>query len=246
MAEKPKRILAVACSHGHLIDEDSAKAVLKFKRDFNPHRTIHLGDFIDVSAFMGGHIASGEGADVSGDMESGIDFVRQLEPDIIFNGNHEDRLWKLRESSNRELVVYAASRAIDAIEYMARDLKAELVPYAGTFDPNSWRTYGGTAFGHGFMFGEMCARDHAEMLGRPVVFGHAHKIIRQPARTLGAPEGICAGCLCSVPAMAYAKTRRQTAAWDNGWVFGEYTDKWCKLYVERRRAWQPAEIPHGK
>jgi hypothetical protein len=152
----------------------------------------------------------------------------------------------MRGESRNEFVVYAANRLIETIEQLARHCKAELVPYAGTFDPNSWRLYGGTAFGHGFMYGEMCARDHAEMLGIPVVFGHAHKLIRQSGRVLGAPEGICAGCVCDIPSMAYAKTRRQTAAWDHGFVWGEYTDKYCKLYIERVNTWQRPKIPAGK
>lgn len=244
--QKPKRILVVGCSHGEHIDTESAQAVLKFQQDYKPHTTLHLGDFIDAGAFMASKVRDGDGSAILPDLTEGMNFLSELRPTIMFCGNHEDRLWNLREDTKNELVRFAAGHVIEKIEYLARQVKAELVPYDGTYDPNSWREYGGTAFGHGFMYGEMCARDHAELVGQPVCHAHAHKLMRQPGRVIGAPGGICCASLASIPAMRYAKNRRQTAAWDNGYVWGEYTDKWCKLYLERIKIWQRPKIPRGK
>lgn len=237
-----KRILAVGCSHGHHMNHEAAKAVLKFKLDYKPHMTIHLGDFLDLSAFMGKKVGTGEGEDPIHDMRAGFEFLEELEPDILFMGNHEDRLWNLLDH-NRELVRYAARDVIGKIEGLAKRMKAETVPYGGVHDANSWRNIGGVAYGHGYLYNEQCARDHAEMLGMPCVFAHVHKLLRQAGRAHGAPEGISAGCLASIPAMTYAKNRRATAAWDNGFVFGEYSDKGSKLYLERTHSWQRPEIP---
>lgn len=237
-----KRILVVSCSHGAHMDKESANAVLKFKRDYKPHKTIHLGDFLDLSAFMGSHLDKGKGDEIEPDLNQGIDFVNELEPDLLFMGNHEDRIWNL-EQHGSELIRWAAKQVRVKIEKLAKSLHAELIPYTGTFDPNSCRLIGGTAFLHGYMFSEQACRDHAEMIGRPIVMGHVHKLIRQPGRCHGAPEGISVGCLASIPAMHYAKNRRATASWDNGFAFGNYDTNWCKLHLERIKAWQPAKIP---
>jgi predicted phosphodiesterase len=243
---KPKRILVVSCSHGHLINDEAAAAVLKFREEYKPHTVLHLGDAIDAGCFMASNVRTGEGDPIDRDLQRGIEFVENLSPTTLFMGNHEDRLWRLRHESRNEFVTYAADRVIKSIEQLAKACKAEMVPYAGTFDPNSWRTYGGTAFGHGFMYNEQAARDHAEMLGMPVVIGHVHKLLRQPGRAIGAPEGIAVGCLCDIPSMAYAKTKRQTSAWDHGYAWGEYGENWCRLYLERISKWKRPNIPAGK
>lgn len=240
-----KKILVVSCSHGNHIDSASAKAVLQFKKEYKPDTIIHLGDFIDLSAFMASNLKDGSGERIDPDLEEGLDFVMKLEPTTIFLGNHEDRLYNLA-SSNQELVRWAASKVTQDIEYMARKLKAELVPYAGTFDSRSWRRYGNTAFGHGFLYSEHAVRDHVEMVGMPVVHGHIHKIVHQPGRAIGAPMGISVGCLASVPAMAYAKNRRATASWCNGYGWGEYDSTKCVLHTTRIKEWQQNQaIPHG-
>lgn len=237
-----KRILVVSCSHGHHSDEESLQAVLAFKRDYKPDLIMHLGDFLDISAFMGGHVENGKGEPIEPDVERGIEFIRELEPRVVFLGNHEDRLYNLHQTGS-EMVKFAAGVVIDKINQLCSEIKAELVPYSGTHDPNSWRQVGGTAYSHGYMYGEQCARDHAEMLGMPVVFGHCHKILQQPGRCLGAPMGISVGCLASIPAMHYAKNRRATAAWDNAYLWGEYDSTKSRLFVERIKSWQPPKIP---
>jgi hypothetical protein len=241
-----KRILAVSCSHGQHINKEAAAEVLRVRHSAEFSSVVHLGDFIDAQAFMSKNMATGEGEALLDDMREGIQFVRDLGPTCIFLGNHEDRLWRLRQDSNRELVRFAAGQLIDHIEYMARQLKAELVPYAGLSNPDSWRLYGGTAFGHGYLHNVSAARDHAETLGRPVVFGHIHKLVRQPGRTLSASEGISVGCLCDIPAMGYAKNRRETAAWENGYGIGEYSDDWCNIELVRIGSWQGAKIQQGQ
>lgn len=239
-----KKILVVSCSHGNHIDKEAAKAVLKFKKDYKPHVTVHLGDFIDLSAFMMSNLRNGEGEGIEPDISEGIDFLTELEPTKIFLGNHEDRVFALRQHNN-ELVSWAAGQVVEDIEYMARSLKAELVPYSGTFDPGSWRRYGNTAFGHGFLFSENACRDHAEMIGMPVVHGHIHRIAHQPGRSLGAPMGISVGCLASIPAMHYAKTRRATASWATGYGWGEFDATKCIIHTTRIKQWEQPSIPLG-
>jgi hypothetical protein len=241
-----KKWLAVSCSHGHLINREAAEYVLKFKDELKPHKVFHLGDFIDAGCFRAGALRNGEGGDIIADLRYGLEFVERLAPTTLFMGNHEDRLFNLVDESNNELVKFAAGEVINRIENLARNCKAEIVPYSGTGSVDCWRLLGGTAFGHGIMYNEQAARDHAEMLGRPVVFGHVHKILTQAARSPNAPQGTAVGCLADIPAMGYAKSRRATASWDLGFAWGEYGDNWCKVYTERISQWSPAKIKEAK
>lgn len=244
--QKPKKWFAVSCSHGHLINRDAAEKALKARDELAPAKVFHLGDFIDADCFRAGALRDGGGSDIVADLQYGLEFVEKLAPTSLFMGNHEDRLFNLLGESKNELVRYAAGDVIKKIEDMARRLKAEMVPYSGAADPNCWRVLGNTAFGHGIMYNEQAARDHAEMLGCPVVFGHVHKILQQPGRTPGAPLGTAVGCLADIPAMGYSKSRRSTAAWDLGYAHGEFTDTWCSVHVERIEQWQKVELKQAK
>lgn len=244
--QKPKRWLAVSCSHGHLINKDAAAAVAKFAADYKPQVRIHLGDFIDADAFRAGALRSGEGSDIIGDLIYGLEFLKRIEFTTIFQGNHEDRLYRLLSESKSELVQYAAGDVVHKMEGMISELKADYVPYAGMSNPASYRELGGTLFCHGFAFGMMAPRDHVESTGRPIVMGHIHKIAAQPGRLPGAPMGYAVGCLCDIPAMTYAKNRRETGTWDHAICYGETTDKWCSVNIARINEWQPAEYKQAK
>lgn len=244
--QKPKRWLAVSCSHGHLINKDAAEAVLKFRDEYKAHTVIHLGDFIDASCFRAGAIRSGEGSDIIGDLVYGMDFLRRLKPTTIFQGNHEDRLYRIISESKSELVQFAAREVVSKIESLVHTLKADYVPYAGMANPASYRELGGTLFTHGYAFGQMAPRDHVESTGRPIVMGHIHKLTAQPGRLPGAPMGYAVGCLTDIPAMQYAKSRRETACWEHAYCHGEFTDTWCSVNMVRINQWQPAQYKQAK
>lgn len=243
---KAKRWLAVSCSHGHLINKNAADAVVKFAAEYKPEIKLHLGDFIDADCFRAGALRSGEGSDIVGDLIYGLEFLQRMEFTTVFQGNHEDRLYRLLAESKNELVQYAAGDVVHKIESLVRDLKADYVPYAGMSNPESYRELGGTLFCHGFAYGMMAPRDHVESNGRPVVMGHIHKVTAQPGRLPGAPTGYSVGCLCDIPAMAYAKNRRETGTWDHGAAYGEIGKNYCTVNLMRLNEWQPAKYKQAK
>ena len=49
-----RRFLLCGCSHGQLASRSALNALLKFKADFRPHFTAHLGDFCDTTAWRSG------------------------------------------------------------------------------------------------------------------------------------------------------------------------------------------------
>jgi hypothetical protein len=213
-----RKFMAVGCSHGHLADPTATEAVLGFKDRWQPDLMIHLGDFLDLSPLMGGGKHAEEDAtSIAADFDQGIDFLHQLEANIVFAGNHEDRIFKLQQHSN-SIVSYAADQCANTLEAAVKELKAEFVPYD---IEQGWRLIGDTMFGHGYMCGESAIRDHAELVGKCCI-AHLHRPGVARGRRLGGATGHCVGTLANIPAMAYAKIRKARTMWNHGFAYGEY------------------------
>jgi len=230
ITRKWKKFFACGCSHGHLADRASLKTILDFKNKWNPDTTIHLGDFVDFAALRGGADGtSDEGVDIQGDFDAGISFLNDLQPNIVFNGNHEDRIYRLL-NSNRAKVKYLASKVISDLEVSIEGMGAKHVLY----DINSgWVKLGDTKFGHGYMFNMTAIRDHAETFGKCVI-AHLHRVGQEPGRRIDAPVGYCVGTLADITKMTYAKTQRAKLAWSQGFAWGEYCSTETVIRLERR------------
>ena len=222
-----KRLLAVGCSHGHLANPQAQATVLKFKRSWRPQVTFELGDFLDTTAFRAG--AQGtpdEGTPIAPDYDAGIKWLRRLEATHVCFGNHEDRLFRLRNSPNA-IVAHCAGVVLEGIYGVLDDLGAKSRIYDME---QGWFKLGDTLFGHGYMFNEMALRDHAETFGRCVI-AHLHKPGVMTGRRLDHPTGYCVGTLSDIPAMSYAKTKRARLSWGHGLVYGEYCDNETRLWL---------------
>lgn len=224
-----KKFVAVSCSHGEIISASARYELLTFLEQFKPHTTLHLGDFIDTTAFRAGgnHTESGN---VSADIEAGFDFLKEFHSyathkRYTFCGNHEDRLWRLADDA-RPMVAELAQRLIMDIHKLGASIKSAVFEYR---DGQMWRLLGNTLFGHGILFNEFAARDHAEMLGMSCVFGHTHKLVQSPARTRNQIIGYNVGWMGDRAKAEYAKGRRATSAWANGFAYGWYSDKTTKV-----------------
>ena len=236
-----KKWMAVGCSHGAEIDPEARAAVLKFKDRWKPDTTLHLGDFIDLSAFRSGAIRDSDDSDhaddIAGDLMAGIEFLHELRPNHILCGNHEARLWRYRESPNAVLA-YAANLTIHKIAEAARTLKATLTPYG----IREYVTLGDHKFVHGSMFNVTAIRDHAETYGN-VVLAHLHRVGWERARNLDGASGYCTGMLANFD-MAYASTRRATLAWSQGFAYGHYKpDKTTTVNLCERKRNNPWLLP---
>ena len=227
--KKWKRWLAVSCSHGHLANLGALKAALDMKRRWirpnSGDKVLHLGDFLDLSSLMGSARKDPDNPErsisIREDFDAGLNFVRQLAPNYLYEGNHEHRLTALQTSPSA-IVAHCCMSAKSEIYNVCKDLKAEWVPYD---IEKGWRDLGGTAFGHGFMFSESSAvRDHVEMTRKPVVIGHLHRIDRSSGRSFGAPVGWTIGCLADIGSMHYARRQRSVTRWQHGVAWGEYVD----------------------
>lgn len=227
---KWKRLLAVGCSHGNHIDPKARSAILNFKDAWKPHKTIHLGDFVDTAAFRAGAKGtSDESEPISPDFEAGLGFLKDLRPNLIFNGNHEARLWRL--AGHHSAIIQELSKdLIERIRTRAAICRAEFVEGWGI---RHWRMVGNFKFMHGYLFSENSCRDHAEAHGN-IVFAHTHRAGVAKGRRDDSPTGYCVGTLSNIPAMEYAQARRATLSWSGGFVWGEYTDDRCVLWLHEQ------------
>ena len=226
-----KRVMAVGCSHGPYIDPAAKEAVLRFRRNWvrpgKGDRVVHLGDFTDLSAFMSS--AKGEGDPIRPDIDAGLGFLDELKVTDALGGNHEARLWREMESRN-EIVQLAATVLVEKIEARMRKLRATFLPYRGVWDH---LRIGNFKFTHGTVYGENATRDYAEMHGN-CVHAHTHRAGVAKGRRDDNPTAYGVGTLTRRGAMEYANTRRATLAWSQGFVWGEYCDDLCVLWLHEQ------------
>jgi len=228
-----KRFAAVGCSHAHHIDPVARKSVLKFLDSFcrgKGAKRIHLGDFTDMEAFMGG--GAGDGEPISPDIEEGMAFLEEGKFNVVLPGNHEDRLWRLTSSSN-EVVAECASMLKGRIESCVKKLGAEMVPYTGVFQKYMLGT---GLFTHGTIFNEQAPRAMGEIYveADAVFSAHTHCPALALARTTRRTLSINVGTLKKYGQNDYAKSRRKTLSWGQAIAYGEYCDTGIMptLYVQ--------------
>jgi hypothetical protein len=225
-----KRILAVGCSHGHLADPKAVSAVLRFKKSYRPDTTVHLGDFTDTAAFRSGAKGTGDEAEpIAPDIDAGLQLLRDLEPTLVYAGNHEARLFKLARHYNA-IVAECAQHIVEQINRSVIALKAEFVQYKGIWE---WRELGGYKYMHGSFYSENATRDHAEAFGN-CVHAHTHRACVSKGRRSDNPSGFGVGTLTSIGNMDYANTRRATLSWSAGFVWGEYCDDASVLWLHEQ------------
>lgn len=226
-ARKWRKFLIVGCSHGHLADRLALRKILEFKAAFKPWLTVHLGDFFDLAALRSGARGSkDEGADIDHDLKSGFNFIEQLEPNILFMGNHDDRIERLQDHP-KAIVAYCAGKIMGEVGDFCQKFKVDLVPYGIS---KGWRPLGNYLMGHGYMFNEMAIRDHAETVGNCII-AHLHRTGEERGRRLGGATGYCVGSLADIPAMEYAKIKRATLKWNLGFAWGEYCHNAAAIHL---------------
>jgi hypothetical protein len=230
-----KKFMAVGCNHGYWADPTALEGALKFKEKFKPTTRIHLGDYLDTTSFRTGAGAKDHAGEIIEDLSVGVDFLTKYEPTILFNGNHDIRIWESLDDANAQRrfaaqeIITKIEKAIGKIDF-ERDYNIQ----------KSVRRIGDTNFLHGFMYNENGVRDHAAHFGKCVI-AHLHKVAMAPASRIDSPVGYCVGYLGDESKFDYASRRRAVAQWSQGFAWGEYSDKECKVYLDERNkegAWR--------
>ena len=222
--------MAVGCSHGHWADPSALEAVLKFRDIYKPDTVIHLGDYTDTTALRAGASAKDRSTDLEADMKAGIAFVGELGPDVLVNGNHDIRMWEgMTDPDSRyaTLCKMLVQRVKDSLPNNCTFLELYSItqqPYVQLAD---------TKFMHGFSYNDNAVRDTAETHGK-CVMAHLHKVSQVPARRDDGAVGYCVGYLGDITKFGYAERRRATLQWSQGFAWGEYSDKECRVRLEER------------
>lgn len=239
ITRKWERVLAVGCSHGKMIDPHARDAVLRFRERWKPKHIIHLGDACDTTAFMAGAKGKAEESEpIMPDIDSGIDFIRELGTTVWTLGNHEDRIWKHLNHPSA-MVRHCAETTVKYIEDFCEDDGIRLVPYTG--NARGLHYLGGYRWGHGILWNESYIRDSAEVFGNCVI-AHGHRPGMALGRRLDHPKCFGVGCLAAPEKLEYAKAKKATHAWGGGMVWGEVNCNqamlWLHFQPQGQREWR--------
>lgn len=232
---KWKRVMAVGCSHGDLVHPAIRQQVLDFRKRFKPDIRFELGDMVDTACFRrGARGTSDEAKDPRNDQAAALAWLKEYEPTHISWGNHD---WRLFEAQNHPTAIVAtlAKSMWTALTDTAAKLKAKTVPYD---IEDGWHCLYGRAWGHGFMYNMQAVRDHAEMLGLPVVMAHLHAPQQVGGRTVKDTPSFCVGAMADDRNLTYGRRRRQSLTHGHGIVFGEVSENESHLWL--------AQSPNGK
>lgn len=226
-----KKFVAVGCSHGHLIDEAASQVVLDFADRWKTDTRIHLGDLVDMAAFRGGAAGTADEAEsITPDIHAGVNLLKRFRPDYLLSGNHDARLWDKMNHPNA-IVAQAAGSVVRQIKDAVEEIGCHHIE--GYSVLKDWLVLGDCTFVHGWWFNEQAIRDHAEHFGK-CVLAHLHVVGEAAGRRADRPKGYCVGMLADISKMNYAHRRRATSKWNNGFAWGEYSDKSTQVYLSER------------
>ena len=234
--------MAVGCTHGNLVSPQARADALAFKDRFRPEVRFDLGDMSDTACFRSGAAGTkDESVSPRDDHQAALEWMEEYEPTHVAWGNHDWRIYELM-SHPKAIVAELARKLWCEQQEMVAALHAETRPYdieAG------WFYMGGHAWGHGYMFNLFAVRDHAEMIGLPVVIAHLHAPQQIEGRTITDTSSFCVGGLVDDRNLGYGRRRRNSLTHGHGVVYGEISDTEARLWLARSPNGQPIQFPPG-
>jgi hypothetical protein len=234
--------MAVGCSHGDLVCPEIRKQVLEFRRRFDPEIRFELGDLIDTACFRAG--ANGtkdEARSTRDDRSAALRWIEEYEPTHLSWGNHDVRV--LEASTHPKAIVRDLAKIMwDELTDAAAKIKCKTVPYD---IKHGWHYLGGRAWGHGYMYNLHAVRDHAEMLGLPVVMAHLHAPQMVEGRTVNDTPSFCVGAMADDENLTYGRRRRNSLTHGHGIVYGEVSGEESHLWLIRSENRKPMHFPPG-
>lgn len=218
------KFCAVGDNHGDHIDEDVANQFYKFLKWFGKGNDnleiIHLGDNFDFRSIRRGAGRKEEDESLVDDVKAGKEFITRIQPTVFLNGNHDDRLDQVINSSTSGMLVdYCHELKSDIRSHLKRNGCKKIYDYHAE---EGVHRLGKIAFVHGYTCGIRAVEEHAIHYAEPqgaVIMGHLHSIQQINARKHGGAVGFSGGCLCG-KSPDYAKNRLATSKWGSGWTYG--------------------------
>lgn len=184
-----KRFLVCGDLHGDMQDDSAVAALLKFDKVWKPQVRIFLGDLWDFRPLRGGASEDERLESMRADYKTGLAFAKQWRPDYFLRGNHDERLWQLRDRGKGVAADYAGE-LIESIDREFSAMKCKVLPY---HKRDGVLRLGHLKCIHGFHAGVFATRQSALIYGS-VLMGHTHTVDehaipgmeRRVARSIGA------------------------------------------------------------
>jgi hypothetical protein len=237
-----QRVMAVGCSHGDLVHPEIRKQVIEFRDRFRPEIRFELGDMTDTACFRtGANGTKDEARSSRDDVKAAQSWLDEYEPTHIAWGNHDWRVYEL-STHPKAIIRDLASDIWEGLEAKAKALHAETVPYD---IKHGWHYLGGRAWGHGYMYNLHAVRDHAEMVGAPVVMAHLHAPQMVEGRTVKDTPSFCVGAMADDENLTYGRRRRNSLTHGHGIVYGEVSGEESHLWLIRSENGVPFHFPPG-
>jgi len=217
--------------HGDNLDPNTVATFHKFCDQYKPKLRILAGDLWDFRPLRGKATDDEKRESMKADYEDGERFFKRFKPNHFLLGNHDARLWHLRDLNNGVRSDYAAD-LIDRIETMAKIHKCQILPY---HKRDGILRIGSLKVLHGFYAGVYASRQHALIYGS-CLYGHVHTIDEHAIPGLERRVARSIGCLCKLD-MDYNSTQPQSLRHAHGWAYGVINDQSGEYNV-----WQAEEI----
>lgn len=225
-----KKFLVCSCSHGSCEDPAAIAALLKFKSQYRPDFTAHIGDVHDYTAFRhGAPKTKDEAAALGPDIEAGKSLMLRMEPNLVMLGNHDWRVFNLANHHNA-ILSYAASCARNEFLETCAKVKARVID---SYDVRkSFYPLGNFLLLHGWKYNENALRDTVLAYGN-VMMGHLHSPMMVHGARVDGTVGYCCGMLADEDKLEYSHTRHQTLRHALGFLWGEYSDTYCQVNISQ-------------
>ena len=230
---KSRKFVVAGDNHGDMQDDESVSALMRFLAEFEPEIRIHAGDNWDFRNIRRGATDDEKAGSLQEDWEAGADFMRRFfrggHENHFLRGNHDERLWYLRENC-AGLVRDYAHDAVKRVESLVRGCRAKMLPYDSA---RGILRIGELTVLHGYHAGIGACRQHAAIYGN-CLLGHVHTQESAPVPSIEPAEARSIGCLCKRD-MDYMNAKTGKLRWAQGWAYGQlFEDGTYQLFMTRK------------
>jgi hypothetical protein len=215
--------------HGDVQHTRTARTFLDFSAHWKPDIKVFGGDAFDLRPLRRGASEDERHQLIKGDVDAGMAFLKEFQPTHFLRGNHDERLWDLRENGTGAAQAYAE---IGCKEIVGALGSCKMLPY---HKRDGVLKIGHLKFLHGFHCGVFAARQCAMIYGSALM-GHTHVIDQHPVPGLERRVARIVGCLCQLD-MDYNSRQPNTLRQAHGFAYGVINDKTGNFHC-----WQAEEI----
>lgn len=229
-----KKFLCAADVHGDMQDESANRVLFEFVKMWKPDIRVMAGDLFDFRPLRKGASEDERYQSLRDDLKAGKDWFNRFKPNYFLRGNHDERLWDLRDNGKGVAADYAAD-GVAEIEAMVRAHRCKMLPY---HKRDGVLRLGSLKILHGFHCGVNAARQTALIYGSSL-FGHVHTIDEHSIPGLERRVARSIGALCRLD-MEYNSRQPNSLRHAHGFAYGVLNERTGHYHV-----WQ-GECVEGK